>query len=91
LEEGLSGAAESFCASEVLIDQGSKTVTLSKIFKWYYPDFGSTKAERLAFLLPYLEGEKQQVLQRWLEEDPKAGGIKLRYSEYNWEVNAATE
>ena len=91
LEEGLSGAAEAFCASEVLVDEQSKAVTLSKIFKWYYPDFGGSKAERLAFVLPYLEAGKKEVLQQWLKEDPKAGGVRVKYLDYDWEVNAAKE
>ena len=91
IQEALDGAAEAFCASEVQLNPQRRSVTLSKIFKWYYPDFGASKAERLGFVLPYLPPEEQQLLREWLAEDPKAQKIRVGYLEYDWGVNAAKE
>jgi len=62
-------------------------VTLSKIFKWYQPDFGATKADRLRFLLPFLAGEARAQLEGLLTADPTARGITVNHSEYNWDLN----
>lgn len=87
LEEGLQGATEAFCASDVQVDAPSRSVTLSKIFKWYSPDFGKTKAERLRFLLPYLADGPRSALEGLLASDPSAGGITVRHREYDWSLN----
>lgn len=69
------------------VDTSARAVTLSKIFKWYYPDFGSTKAERLRFLLPYLPADKRAALEGLLAGDPGAGRITVNYREYSWDLN----
>lgn len=66
-------------------------VTLSKILGWYYTDFGSDKAARLRFLLPYLPADKRSALQQLLSADPSAGRIKVEYATYDWTINAAVE
>lgn len=66
-------------------------VTLSKIFGWYYPDFGADKAARLRFLLPYLPADKRSSLEVMLSGDPSAGGIRVEYAPYDWTINAAVE
>ncbi len=57
----------------------------------YYPDFGSNKAERLRFVLPYLGSQQRGTLERLLAADPSARGIKVKYNEYDWTINAAEE
>lgn len=66
-------------------------VTLSKIFGWYYTDFGADKAARLRFMLPCLPADKRSSLQQLLSADPSAGSIKVDYSTYDWTINAAVE
>lgn len=64
---------------------------LSKIFSWYYPDFGATKAERLAFLLPYLPPDKRAALQGLLAADPGASRVRLEYAPYDWAINGDSQ
>jgi hypothetical protein len=91
LDEGLAAAAEAFCASAVRVDESKNRVTASKIFGWYYPDFGGTKSERLAWLLPHLPAEKRAALGRMLARDPSARSIGVEYDPYDWAANAAEE
>lgn len=91
LEEGLSAAAEAFCESEVSVDVSKHEVMVSKILKWYFTDFGNTKAERLRFLLPYLEPQKKQALEGLLAQDAQAKHIKVKHLPYDWTINAADE
>jgi hypothetical protein len=64
-------------------------VRLSKIFSWYFPDFGADKAARLAFLLPHLPADKCASLQQLLDADPAARGISVEHKPYDWTINAA--
>eukprot|EP00775_Hariotina_reticulata_P010520 gene10520-10680_t len=91
IEEGLQAAAEAFCASDVVIDTTARRVTLSKIFSWYYPDFGADKAARLRFLLPYLPQAAVASLEQLLAVDSDASKIKVDFRPYDWGVNAADE
>lgn len=63
-------------------------VRLSKIFSWYYPDFGADKAERLKFLLPYLPQGSRTELQQMLAADPAAKWITVKHKPYDWGINA---
>ncbi|KAF8072648.1 Glutaredoxin [Scenedesmus sp. PABB004] len=89
LEEGLQAAAEAFVAADVEVDAAASKVVLSKIFSWYYPDFGDTKAQRLAFLLPFLPPAPAGALRAMLAADPGAGRIAVQHRAYDWDVNAA--
>lgn len=85
LEEGLAAAAEAFCASEVSVDAGSRTVTLSKIFSWYGIDFGRGAPERLARLLPWLPTATAGALRGLLGSGPPP---RLAYKPYDWSLNS---
>jgi hypothetical protein len=69
------------------VDAAAKRVTLSKIFSWYYPDFGSNKAERLRYLLPHVPPATRAALEGLLAADPGAMGITVAYREYSWDLN----
>jgi len=88
LEEGLAGAAEAFCESEVAVDAPNRTVTLSKIFKWYGKDFAASKQDLLRRVaseyLPAGSAQKRDLEN--LLANPK--GFKVTYAEYNWDVNS---
>jgi glutaredoxin len=86
LDEGLEAAAESFCSSEVKVDKASKEVRVSKIFKWYAPDFGANTIERLRFIRRFLRGQARDDLDALLAEEG-GKGIKLGYLEYDWGLN----
>jgi hypothetical protein len=66
-------------------------VIMSKIFSWYYTDFGPDKAARLRFLLAYLPQAAAASLTQLLTVDPYASSIKVDFSPYDWGVNAADE
>lgn len=63
------------------VDGKTRTLYLSKIFKWYAKDFGRKRGSVLSFVLPYLteaaaaEGNK--------------GELKIVYTEYDWALNDA--
>eukprot|EP00240_Pyramimonas_obovata_P000549 CAMPEP_0118922860 /NCGR_PEP_ID=MMETSP1169-20130426/1626_1 /TAXON_ID=36882 /ORGANISM="Pyramimonas obovata, Strain CCMP722" /LENGTH=537 /DNA_ID=CAMNT_0006863787 /DNA_START=279 /DNA_END=1892 /DNA_ORIENTATION=+ len=89
LDVGLDGATEAFCESEVKVDTESRTVTLSKIFKWYSVDFGTNQSEILQWTLPYLADDKAATLKAMLEDEASGGGaITVAYSEYDWGLNS---
>lgn len=64
-------------------------MTLSKIFQWYGPDFGPTKAARLAFLLPYLPEPRRSQLRALLDADPQAARIGVVHRPYDWGLNGS--
>lgn len=73
------------------VDAAQRRVTQSKIFQWYAPDFGDTKASRLRFLLPFLPPDKRDALQGMLDADPSAASITVQHREYDWRLNGADE
>jgi hypothetical protein len=60
----------------VRVDAGTKTVTVSEIFKWFREDFGGSEKAVLEFLGRYKKSAR-------LGEP----GWKLRYSNYDWSIN----
>ena len=91
LDEGLAAAAEAFCAAAVRVDESKNSIRTSKIFGWYYPDFGNSKSERLSWLLPHLPASAKEALGRMLAKDPSARSIGVQYDPYDWATNAAEE
>jgi len=95
LEEQLNEASRSFIAdsNNVRVDVESRSVWLSKIFKWYAADFERhAKVETqnegssvLDFLLPFAEGPLQAALQQARDE-----GFGLKYPDYDWSLNGST-
>lgn len=61
------------------VDLESRTLYLSKIFKWFSEDFEGTSGSVLAFVRPYFpEGISSQL------ED---GGFDVKYLDYDWTLN----
>ncbi|KAG1666012.1 hypothetical protein FOA52_010922 [Chlamydomonas sp. UWO 241] len=89
LDEGLQAAGEAFCASEVVVSRAINTVTLSKIFKWYAPDFGRTDTERLTWLAQFLQGQQRQDLDAMLASSNSSGSIKIKHKDYDWSLNGS--
>jgi glutaredoxin len=85
LEEGLQGAAEAFCESEVTLARDKKMVTLSKIFKWYGKDFASKNVDLLKKIAEF-RNNPQDELSQIIKTNPKS--LKIKYAEYNWDVNS---
>lgn len=82
---GLAGAARAFVKGEVTLLPEQSEVLLSKIFKWYKGDFGSTDEDLLRYILEYMDDERKPVLQGMLDGGKK---VKLTFKEYDWSTNA---
>lgn len=66
--------------------EGKKEVRVSKIFKWYAPDFGSSPTERLGFIRGFLRGAARERLDALLAEEG-GKGVRLTYRDYDWTLN----
>lgn len=61
-------------------DAARRVVYLSEIFDWYGADFGSTQAEQLQRLRPYLPNAESLS---WIEN----ADVTLKYTKYDWALN----
>jgi hypothetical protein len=77
IEQQLADSAEKFInnKSKNLFDHKKKTITISKIFKWYGDDFKDKYGTYLKFI------EKIKKVDNLSE-------YKLHWMEYNWELNS---
>jgi GH15 family glucan-1,4-alpha-glucosidase len=83
LDEDLTVSGKTFLnAGGIQVDREQQQVRLSRVFKWYGEDFGSTDAERLRFIAPYLYDEENR---RFLME--KADSVTIEYQPYDWRLN----
>jgi hypothetical protein len=84
LNDQLALAARQFFASpkHFYIKENGDTIIIhiSKIFSWFGKDFGKTKKERAAFMLPYLEQSPAEKLK-------KAASLDFKYLPYDWKLN----
>jgi hypothetical protein len=83
IDRELDIAAATFInAGGMVIDKERESVSLSRIFDWYAPDFGETMGDRLRFAGRFLydEGEK-----KFLEEN--ADYLKVYFQNYDWRLN----
>lgn len=85
VEEGLAGAAEAFCSTEVVVQPDSRKVVMSSILKWYGKDFGDNEGQMLRTLLPMLPREQRAGVSDLLA----SGEYVVEYKPYNWDVNAS--
>jgi hypothetical protein len=81
----LQEAALAFCGGEVQVDKASRTVTMSKIFKWYGTDFAKEDKPRLAKIAEFCTGEKRDAL---LELSKSESTVHLKYKDYDWSSNS---
>jgi hypothetical protein len=83
LDGDLDIAARTFInAGGVVLDREAKAVSLSRIFKWYAPDFGDSMAGRLRFLAGFLYDDGDRG---FLEKN--AGSLRVDYQDYDWRLN----
>jgi hypothetical protein len=83
LDEELEISGRTFLnAGGLVIDRHKKTVSLSRIFKWYASDFGENQADILRFAAPYLYNGEDRM---FLEEH--AGEMHVGYQDYDWRLN----
>lgn len=82
LDKELTKASRGFCETECDVNLESKVVYLSKIFSWYYSDFGSTDKEVLTFISQYVPPSHKEKILKAIE-----GNFSVKYSTYNWDSN----
>lgn len=87
IDQQLDLATRSFINNGgVEIDREDRTVHLSKIFRWYAPDFGGpwlglgNMRPVLDFITPYINDEADQS---WL----MVGDPKVKFAPYDWTLN----
>jgi Protein of unknown function, DUF547 len=78
-------AATAFCSGEVEIDQATRTVTMSKIFKWYGADFAEEPKARLLKIAEFCQGSERAALEELAKSD---GKVHLKYNNYDWTSNS---
>jgi len=83
LEEGLVMASKSFIQQEVVFDLERNKVKISKIFDWYFSDFGKDIYELIKYAKPYMEGTQLEMAEKALA----SAGLRTEYFNYNWELN----
>ncbi|CAJ1951760.1 unnamed protein product [Cylindrotheca closterium] len=88
IHEELRIVSQAFCegAEQVKIDIGKNTVHLSKIFSWYFEDFGSSNMELLLMVSGFLRDEKKESLQSLFEA---SSSVKIKYNNYDWSTDAS--
>jgi len=83
LDEQLTLAGQSFVnGGGAVIDRDAATVSLSRIFKWYAPDFGGGRAERLRFIAGFVYDDSDR---EYLIEN--AERVRVLYQSYDWRLN----
>jgi GH15 family glucan-1,4-alpha-glucosidase len=83
LDRELDIAARTFInAGGVVLDREAKRVSLSRIFKWYAPDFGDSMAGRLSFLAGFFYDEGEREFLR-----KNADSLWVDYQDYDWRLN----
>lgn len=74
LEKQLETATLSFLSTETTIDDSSKTILTTRLFKWFSGDFGGRKAAI-------------QLIENHLKRDLK--GYRLKFKPYDWTTKMA--
>ena len=77
IDEQLDQAASAFVSGALRIDPSRPGVIMSRIFSWYWRDFGATKRKQLNFALRYVSDDERREL-----EEAAAHGI--RSEDYDW-------
>ncbi|XP_070564785.1 uncharacterized protein [Ptychodera flava] len=64
-------------------------IELSRIFQWYRTDFGADEIEAVRWTLKYLCEDKVYGIETMLDVLLLEGGVRISYSDYNWQLNKA--
>jgi len=88
LEEELRIVAMAFCEQDdnLRVDAENRTLHLTMILNWYRVDFAENNAGLPAKVVTFLRGEKQESLQKLIDD---GGKIKVEFNEYDWSTNAS--
>jgi GH15 family glucan-1,4-alpha-glucosidase len=83
LEEELTVAAKTFLNSGgMVLDRKRRSLSLSRIFRWYGRDLGKTIEDRLRFAARFLYNEEDRAY-----VDKNASSLKISYQPYDWRLN----
>jgi len=82
LEEQLDTSARVFINATSKLSKKDKTLTISKIFKWYRKDFGLTDHDLLRFIGDYFYDRR---MGEWIVNS--AESLTVEYSSYDWRLN----
>jgi hypothetical protein len=82
LDVQLKLAGTSFCDQEVQVVHNK--IIVSKIFQWYYSDFGNTDTEVAKYIATFITD--QELLAK-LERVINTGKAKIKFQSYDWSLN----
>jgi len=83
LDQELTIAAQTFINSpSVVLDRTKNSLSLSRIFLWYGPDFGAAQAQRLRFIAGYLDNQEDRAF-----IEAHAESLSVTYQTYDWRLN----
>ena len=82
LNEQLDDQAKQFLGlpEKNRFDAATQTLWLSPIFSWYKQDFTGVAGSLEEYVRPFLPEESRQALKR-------ASRVKVRFTDYNWDLN----
>ncbi len=85
LNEQLNDATKQFLKDKDrnYVDDGSNTMHLSSIFKWFKEDFAKKAGSVENFVAPWITDDKQ--LQQKIRDDK----MDITYLDYDWNLNRA--
>lgn len=80
LEDQLNNSARLFIndTTKNQFDTANKTAGISKIFKWFKEDFGTSDENVLAYIQPFLNEDIEELT-----------AYKIKYQAYDWSLNGA--
>jgi hypothetical protein len=82
LDVQLKLAGTSFCDQEVQVVHNK--IIVSKIFQWYYSDFGNNDTEVAKYIATFITD--QELLAK-LERVINTGKAKIKFQSYDWSLN----
>ena len=81
LDEQFDDQSAWFMIHRNQFDIKKRTAVLSKVYEWYAVDFGKDPTDALRTLIPHVEKDLAEALQK------EAHTWKVSYVEWNWELN----
>jgi hypothetical protein len=87
LNNQLALATEGFLDASVSFEPSSRSIVLSMLFKWYRQDFGESDEEIIDWIKRNGTVKLRERFAAFEESIGGRKGIKLKYSEYNWNLN----
>ena len=84
IDEQLDDATRRFVNATTSVDEASRTVTTSSLFRRYRRDFGQSEADALRFLLLMLDDRNAQAFLR-----QNLLVVTVVYAPYDWSLNGA--